>query len=85
MKSPRRLKPPSTPRQVRAVSTSGVVTTIAGVATAYSLQDGTGTNANFYDPADLAVDSTGTIWVADGINNYVRKARDTIAACISLH
>jgi len=47
------------------------VITIAG-SDAYGLTDGIGTAAVFYHPADVAVDSHGNIFVADG-NNTIRK------------
>jgi len=51
---------------------SGVVTTLAGSGTgAYA--DGTGVAASFWNPNDVAVDSAGTIYVADPVNHRIRK------------
>ena len=35
--------------------------------------DGMGTNARFYYPAQLAMDSTGVFFLADVINHRIRK------------
>ena len=58
--------------EIRKVTQAGVVTTIAGSATAGSA-DGTGSAARFRFPLGLAVDPTGTIYVADGNNFSIRK------------
>jgi sugar lactone lactonase YvrE len=57
---------------VRKVTSSGVVTTIAGSSQGFA--DGTGTNAKFFNPLGVAVDSTsGNIFVADPGNVRIRK------------
>ncbi len=58
--------------QIRKITTAGVVTTFAGSGTAGSA-DGTGTAASFYSPVGVAVDSTGNVYVADTVNNKIRK------------
>src|SRR5208337_554818 len=50
-----------------------VVTTPAGLAGSFSGWDGSGTNAQFWDPLGLAVDGAGNLYVADGYNNTIRK------------
>jgi sugar lactone lactonase YvrE len=57
---------------VRKISPGGVVTTLAGGSTAGS-NDGQGTAATFNSPNGLAVDLSGTIYVADSYNNKIRK------------
>jgi prepilin-type N-terminal cleavage/methylation domain-containing protein len=57
---------------VRQISPAGVVTTIAGGGTA-GYSDGAGSTAQFNGITGIAVDSTGTLYVADGDNNRIRK------------
>ncbi len=47
-------------------------TTLAGKASIGSA-DGTGANARFYEPADVAVDRQGNIYVADTKNHTIRE------------
>jgi hypothetical protein len=58
---------------IRAISTAGVVSTLAGVAGFSGDTDGTGSGARLKDPQNLAIDSEGNIYVADGMGNVVRK------------
>ena len=58
--------------RIRKITAEGVVSTLAGDATA-AHQDGTGTAARFNNPADVAVDSSMNIYVADTLNNRIRK------------
>lgn len=57
---------------VRQISPAGVVTTIAGGGTA-GYSDGAGGTAQFNGIAGIAVDSTGTLYIADSGNNRIRK------------
>jgi streptogramin lyase len=57
---------------IRKISPSGVVTTLAGSGTIGSL-NGTGTAASFFEPFGVAVDAAGNVYVADQINNLIRK------------
>ena len=59
---------------IRKVTPAGVVTTLAGNAlvTPGSV-DGTGSAARFRYPQGVAVDSAGTVYVADTVNNTIRK------------
>jgi sugar lactone lactonase YvrE len=57
---------------IRMITSSGVVSTIAGNFTS-SFADGFGTNAYFNGPRALAVDIYGTIYVGDSGNNRIRK------------
>jgi hypothetical protein len=70
---------------IRKVTPGGVVTTLAGVADPVSgpaglggyggSADGTGSDARFYLPASVAVDSAGTLYVADPANHTIRLGR----------
>jgi len=50
-----------------------VVTTLAGFAQGVGSKDGTNTAALFNNPAGVAVDRFGTVYVADQGNNVIRK------------
>jgi sugar lactone lactonase YvrE len=58
---------------IRKITAGGVVSTLAGVAGTNGLTDGTGSNARFNAPQGLAVDSSGTVYVADTWNHTIRK------------
>jgi sugar lactone lactonase YvrE len=57
--------------RIRLITPAGVVTTLAGQATA-GFADGTGATARFSDPFGVAVTSTGAIVVADQNNHRIR-------------
>jgi hypothetical protein len=57
--------------RIRLVTPAGVVTTLAGNASA-AFANGTGTGASFSDPREVAVTSSGDIVVADGVNHRIR-------------
>jgi hypothetical protein len=58
---------------IRQVTAAGVVTTIAGTAGAPGNLDGTGSAARFNTPRAIAVDSAGTLYVADSNNHTIRR------------
>ena len=58
---------------IRFVGFDGTVTNIAGAPLSRGLVDGVGSNARFNTPLGLAVDSAGNIYVADSINNVIRR------------
>ena len=58
--------------KIRMVTPSGVVTTIAGTGAAGS-QNGNSAVATFSTPTGLAIDKAGNIYVADLVNNMIRK------------
>jgi hypothetical protein len=62
----------SNKHKIRKITPAGVVTTLAGSGAAGS-DDGPGTTASFYAPFSLAVDGSGTVYVADRTNNKIRK------------
>lgn len=58
---------------IRKVTPAGVVSTLAGRAGSAGSADGTGTAAAFSSPSGVALDGTGSVYVADTDNNIVRK------------
>lgn len=58
---------------IRRITPSGDVTTLAGSPRAYGNQDGNGGAARFYYPNGIAVDSAGTVYVADWYNHTIRR------------
>ncbi|HEY0758068.1 MAG TPA: Ig-like domain repeat protein [Acidisarcina sp.] len=72
--------------RVRMVNSSGLISTVAGVADAgYSGDGGPATSAAIASPSGLAVDTAENIYIADTANNRIRKVNaatgviDTVA------
>ncbi|WP_460505135.1 NHL repeat-containing protein [Hydrogenophaga soli] len=63
----------SSTHTIRKISTDGMVTTLAGRAYEPGSADGLGSAARFNRPRGLAVDSNGTVYVADTGNSTIRK------------
>lgn len=59
--------------RIRKVAPNGTVTTIAGSGGFGGFADGTATVARFSSPSGVAVDASGTIYVADRQNHRIRK------------
>jgi sugar lactone lactonase YvrE len=59
--------------EIRMISSSGIVSTLAGSAGQPGTTDGTGSAALFFDPQNLALDGNGNIYVVDGKADTVRK------------
>lgn len=57
---------------IRKLKKTGTASTLAGKASP-GLTDGSGTSARFYAPAGLARDAKGNLFVADKLNNAIRK------------
>ena len=60
-------------RKLAQVGTNWVVSTLAGLAGSLGTNDGTGSAARFDLPDGIAVDNTGSLYVADGQNFTIRK------------
>jgi len=59
---------------IRKVDPNGIISTLAGTAQESGFVDGvTGTQARFYTPSTLAIDSKGNLYVTDSSNHRVRK------------
>jgi sugar lactone lactonase YvrE len=58
---------------IRQVTPAGVVTTLAGQVGNAGSGDGSGSDASFNNPADVAVDSAGNLYVADESNHTIRQ------------
>lgn len=57
---------------VRKITKDGVVTTVAGAADE-GYADGTGAQARFNTPLGITIDSAGNLYVADTLNQRIRK------------
>ncbi len=57
---------------IRKITPGGVVSTLVGSGSAGS-NDGTGSAASFNNPFGIAIDSSGILYVADTLNNLIRK------------
>jgi hypothetical protein len=58
---------------VRKITSSGVVTSLAGNTGITGYADGTGAGAEFNSPFGIGVDGSGNVYVADSGNNEIRK------------
>src|SRR5207244_1693590 len=58
---------------IRKITSSGAVSTLAGLAGTRGSSDGTGTDARFQRPEGLVLDSSGNVYVSDTGNNTIRK------------
>ncbi len=58
---------------IRKITSSGVVTTFAGLSGTSGTTDGTGTAARFSNPIGIVFDSSGNLFVVDSANYTIRK------------
>jgi MBG domain/MBG domain (YGX type)/Immunoglobulin I-set domain/Immunoglobulin domain/NHL repeat/Linear amide C-N hydrolases, choloylglycine hydrolase family len=69
---------------IRKILPSGSVSTLAGLAGSSGGADGTGSAARFDSPSDVAVDSSGNLYVADTDNHTIRKVVPSTGAVTTL-
>lgn len=67
---------------VRKISYNGIVSTIAGTGALGEI-NGPADSATFWDPKDVAVDSYGNIYEADGIGHTIRKISNGIVSTLA--
>lgn len=58
---------------IRKLSPEGIVSTLAGTPEQAGYRDGTGKEAQFKNPSDVAIDPAGNVFVADSGNGTIRK------------
>jgi len=58
---------------IRAISSGGAVTTLAGSPETWGRDDGAGSSARFNGPVGLALDNQGNLFVSDSNNHTIRK------------
>jgi sugar lactone lactonase YvrE len=58
---------------IRKITPAGLVSTIAGLAGNNGTADGFRSNARFAFPSGVAIDSAGSVYVADSYNHTIRK------------
>jgi hypothetical protein len=63
----------NTIRMMMPIGTNWIVTTIAGQTNNYGSADGLGTNALFWGPAGVTMDTNGNLYIADSFNKTIRK------------
>ncbi|TFF34631.1 DUF6443 domain-containing protein, partial [Mucilaginibacter psychrotolerans] len=59
--------------QIRKITPAGVVTTLAGTGVAGATNSTTALLATFKNPMSVTLDASGNIYVADRLNNLIRK------------
>lgn len=68
---------------IRKISPAGAVTTLAGSAGQFGSTDGGGGSARFGNPASVALDGAGNVYVADTFNHTIRKITTSFGAVVS--
>jgi sugar lactone lactonase YvrE len=64
--------------KIRAISPTGVLTTLAGTPGTFGNRDGVGPAAAFGYPDRLALDDAGNLYVSDMANDNIRKITPTV-------
>ncbi len=63
--------------RIRMINTSGIITTVAGSASAAFSGDGGPATLAGIGPVDIAIDGAGNLYIADQSNNRVRKVNSS--------
>jgi sugar lactone lactonase YvrE len=70
-------------QRIREVS-NGVITTVAGIGTAgFSGDNGPATSSQLYSPRGVAVDSAGSLYIADTFNFRIRKVSNGVITTVA--
>jgi len=65
-------------QRIRKVDVRGVISTVVGNGTkGYRGDGGTAINASLFYPSGVAVDTAGNIYIADDVNNVIRKVNNS--------
>jgi len=59
--------------RIRMISTTGIITTIAGSTSGFSGDGAAATAAQISSPTDVAIDATGNLYICDYGNHHIRK------------
>jgi len=68
---------------IRRIDSEGFVTVFAGQPGESGFADGSLTNARFYEPCGLYIDSDGAIYIADSANHAIRKIENGTVTTIA--
>jgi len=70
-------------QRIRRV-TNGVINTVAGTGTAgFSGDNGGATSAQLHSPVGIGVDSFGNLYIADALNNRIRKVSNGVITTVA--
>ena len=59
--------------RIRKINKSGIITTVAGSTPGYGGDGGPAIQAQLGSPSEVAVDTSGNLYIADSANNRIRK------------
>jgi len=68
---------------IRRIDNEGNVVVYAGAPQESGFADGTLTQARFFEPSGLCIDSDGTIYVADSANHAIRKIENGLVTTLA--
>ncbi len=68
--------------KIKKIDTSGFVTTFAGTGVS-GFTNGTSLSASFWNPTGVVVSSNGNVYVADSLNNSIRKISNGVVTTLA--